>query len=58
MILDILGDTINLVLGLMDLNLGISARNGVYFTILLLFFEDWSFPDTNCELLQGRVTLF
>ena len=47
MVLDVLGDAVNFVLGLVDFNLGVGAGYGVNFSILLFLFEDGSFPDAD-----------
>lgn len=58
MVFDIFSDAVDFVLGLMHFDLRISARNGIDFSTLLLFFEDGSFADTNGELCKSDVTLF
>jgi hypothetical protein len=57
-VFDILGDAVDFILGLMHFYLRISARYGIDFSTLLLFFEDRSFTDTDCELCKGGGTLF
>jgi len=49
-VLDVLGDAVDLVLGLMDLDLRVSTGYGVDLTTLLLFFEYGSLPHTDRQL--------
>ena len=58
MIFDIFSDAIDFILGLVNLYLRISAGYGINFSTLLLFFENWSFSDADCELGKGIYTLF
>lgn len=58
MILDVLGDSIDFELGLVDSDLRVGAGDGVYFPALLLLLEDWSLADADGELDMGWVTLF
>lgn len=54
MILHIFRDAIHFVLWLMDFYLWVRARNGIDFTILLLFFEDRSLTHAYGQLLLFR----
>jgi len=58
MILDIFGDTIYFELWFENPNLWVGWRNWIYFSILLLFFENGSFSNADGELDERRVTLF
>jgi len=57
MILDVLRDTIDLVLWLVYFDLGIRARNRIYFSTLLLLFEDRPLAHTNRKLSDMSFTL-
>ena len=49
-ILDILGDAVYFVLGLVHHRLWVGSRHWVNLTHLKLFVEQWSFPDTNADI--------
>jgi hypothetical protein len=53
----VLGDAIDLVLGLVHLDLRVGAGDGVDFSSLLLLFEDGSFANADSELCVGGGTL-
>ena len=57
MIFDVLGDPVNLVLGFMDLDLGICARNGIDLSVLFFFLEDGSLSNANGQLARTILTL-
>lgn len=50
MILNILCNAIDFILGLDDFNLRVGAGHGINLTALLLFFKYRSLSDTDCEL--------
>ena len=50
MVLDVLGDTVNLVLGLVDFYLGVSCRDGVDLSIGLFLFEYGTLSYANGQL--------
>lgn len=50
MILYILGDSIDFVLGLVNLDLRVGARDRVDFPALFFLLEDGPLPDTDCQL--------
>jgi hypothetical protein len=58
MVFHIFSNTIDFILGFVNFYLRISAGYGVNFSTLLLFFENWSFSDTDCELGKSNYTLF
>ena len=51
MVIDVLGDPVNLVLGFVNFDLWVGTGNRVYFSALLFLFEDGPFADTDGELL-------
>ena len=46
-IFDVLGDSIDPILRLMDFDLRIGTGNGIDLSVCLLLFENWSLPDTD-----------
>lgn len=46
-VLDVLGDSVHLVLGLVDLDHGVGAGDGVDLSCLLLLLEDGPFSDAD-----------
>ena len=57
-ILDVLGDSVDFELGLVDSDLRVGAGDGVYFSALFLLLEDGSLADADGELDMSWVTLF
>ena len=49
MVFNVLGDTVDLVFGLMDFDLWIGCRNGIDLAVDFLLFEDGSFSDIDGE---------
>ena len=49
MVLNVLGDTIDFIFGLMDLDLWICCWDSVNLSIDFLLFENWSFSDTDSK---------
>lgn len=57
MVLDIFGDAVDFILGLMDLDLGVGTADGIYFAVLLLFFKNGPFPHAYSKLNKIQATL-
>lgn len=57
MILNILSNSIYFVLRFNNFYLRICAGHRVYLTTLLLFFKNWPFPYTHCQLNKKQLTL-
>jgi hypothetical protein len=56
-VLDVLGDAVDLVLGLVDLDLRVGAGNGVDLASDLLLLEDGPLPDAHGQLRGAESTL-
>ncbi len=56
MILYIFGNSVYFVFGLVYFDLRVGTTDGVDFSIDLLFFEDGSLPDADCQLPSARCT--
>lgn len=50
MIFHVLGYAVDFVLGLVDFDLRVGARDRVDFSALFFLLEDGSLPDTHCQL--------
>ena len=56
MVFNIFSDTINLIFRLMNFDLGVGTTDRIDFSVLLFFFKDGAFPDTDRELIYDIKT--
>ncbi len=57
MVFNILGDTVDFKLGLMNSDLRVGSGDGIYFAVSLFLLEDGSFADADSELNSEGETL-